>query len=178
MNDQIKLLVAGAMTTLVGVATGGLVATWAITKAGSSTKPESREMRVGSKTLLPSAQIPPTLTSPSQFTVTPTRSPKNSNIVIRPTPSANYLPSASFQKVQNLPEVKQAREAAAEAQKRYFDAMKKAMGQTETSGQRPEVSGQKSEDSGAKTESGGSSAESRKSEDRGQKTVASGPAKP
>jgi hypothetical protein len=167
MNDQIRLLVAGAMTTLVGVATGGLVATWAITKAGSSTKPESRQMRLDSKAPFPSAQISPTLTSPSQFTVTPTRSPKNSNIVIRPTPSANYLPSASFQKVQNLPEVKQAREAAAEAQKRYFDAMKKAMesakgqeasGKTE---QKTEVGGQKAE-SGKATTAEAQSAQSKK----------------
>ena len=54
---------------------------------------------------------------------------------------------ATMQKVQSLPEVKQAREAAAEAQRKYFDAMKKAM---EKSGQPAAVSSQPSVVSGQK----------------------------
>jgi len=57
---------------------------------------------------------------------------------------------AAMQKVQNLPEVKQAREAAAEAQRKYFDAMRKAM----ESAEGRVTSGGKAGSGKAKVESG------------------------
>lgn len=40
-------------------------------------------------------------------------------------PLTGAMSFSAFQKVQNVPEVKQAREEAAEAQRRYFEAMKR-----------------------------------------------------
>jgi len=60
--------------------------------------------------------------------------PNGSNIAFRPTLPTGKTPISysQFQKAQELPEVKAAREAFMEAQKRYSEAMKKAMGVKKT----------------------------------------------
>ena len=131
MNDQIKLLVAGATIALAGVVAGGTIVGWTLQmeSAGkaitvSSPKPlqfTSAPNNPAFRSILPSTNVPQ-VRLPSQFTI-PSGSINAPGV--RPQP----LNSAAFQKVQGEPEVKAAREALAEAQKKYMAAMQKAMGE-------------------------------------------------
>ena len=94
--------------------------------------------------------MPPT-GGPNQFRTPPPRPPGGTNSVFRPGgPGAWPSSPAEFQKAQELPEVKAAKEAFMEAQKKYVTAMQAAMGpkaevksqKAGSSGQRSTVSGQ------------------------------------
>lgn len=127
MNDPIKLLVAGASIALAGVVTGGVVVTW-VAKANTANQtitalppqhlqasgPNNSIFRPMPMTNASQVRIPSPFTAPSR--------PVNASGVRPPT----FTPSA-FQKVQELPEVKAARDTFMQAQKKYSEVMKKAM---------------------------------------------------
>jgi len=96
--------------------------------------------------------------SPNPVITIPTRPVNGSNIVFRPgSPSGKPMMTYSqFQKVQEVPEVKAAREAFMEAQKKYSETMKKAVEATaEGRSQTTVNSGQYSVNSGQLAAGGG-----------------------
>jgi hypothetical protein len=129
MNENIKTLIAGAVIALAGAAVGGTIVAWTVGKA------EGQELRVEGKL---SAQRPPFSTSPNQFRAPPNRPPGGTNSFMRPGVTAAFpTSSAAFQKAQDLPEVKKAREEFMEAQKKYVSAMQGAMGPNKEANSQP-----------------------------------------
>jgi hypothetical protein len=121
MNDNIKILIAGAVIALAGAIVGGSIVAWTAGKA------EGRQSGMESKAPVQSAQRPPFPTSPNQFRAPPNRPPGGTNAFLRPGVTAAFpTSSAAFQKAQDLPEVKKAREEFMEAQKKYVAAMQGA----------------------------------------------------
>jgi hypothetical protein len=130
MNDPIKLLVAGATIALAGVVAGGVVTTWALKtdSTNQSTTPSPQRLQVSgpnSSVLRPTSSVanPPQIRIPGPFAA-PSGPGNASGARLQP------LTATAFQKVQDVPEVKAAREAFAEAQKKYMTAMQTAMGKT------------------------------------------------
>jgi hypothetical protein len=89
---------------------------------------------------------------PSQFRTPPPRPVAGTNSIFRAGgPGARPLVPAEFQKAQELPEVKAAKDAFMEAQKKYVSTMQAAMGgKPEARGQRTEIRDQRTEVSGQK----------------------------
>jgi len=180
MNDPIKYMLAGAAIAVGSAAITGLVIGWSVSQAAlapsksihssafSTTQPTGPVTRLK----LP-AQTAASILPPGQFTMPPPRQPGSSNIIIRPS-SNSFPPPAAFQKAQDLPEVKKAREEFMEAQRRYSEAMKKAMGSG--GGQMAVGSSQMGDGSGAKTGAGGQMAvgSSQMARGSGQPSAASG----
>jgi hypothetical protein len=133
MNDQIKLLVAGATIGIVGAAAGGIVVAWALkadstARVATASSPQRMQMvsTPNSSTFRPPSfgtNAPPKR-APQQFTMPSGATGFSTG---RPQP----VNPAVFQKVQEQPEVKKARDEFMEAQKRYLSAMQTAMGKTD-----------------------------------------------
>jgi len=153
MNDQIKFLVAGAAIGIAGAAVGGMIVAWALMKEESGrTIVESGAQRVAvsGRPSAFGAQRPVNF-SPSVFPVGGTNvrlGPiRGTNVHLLTSVATNGgkrlvtsaptggMSLSAIQQVQNVPEVKKAREEAAEAQRRYFEAMKKVV----ESGPRPGI---------------------------------------
>lgn len=151
MNDSIKTLIAGAVIALFGAAFGAGITSWSNHGAQN---PESSAER---KASVQPGQRPSFATSPNQFRAPPPRPPGGTNSIFRPGPGGNWPSSpAAFQKAQELPEVKAAKEAFMEAQKKYVTAMQAAMGaKTEGNGQMAVGSSQKAGGSGQPTPASG-----------------------
>ncbi|MFA6563267.1 MAG: hypothetical protein WCV00_15260 [Verrucomicrobiia bacterium] len=134
MNDPIKYLITGAAIAIVCGAAGTMGGVWLMKEMGNSG--QRTEVR-GQKSGI-SIQSPVTSGQSSVFSgqrmsqnpviTIPSRS-GGSNVAFRATPSAGKMPMNynQFQKVQELPEVKAARDAFMDAQKKYSEAMKKAV---------------------------------------------------
>lgn len=137
MNDSIKQLIAGAIIALVGVIAGGTMVVL------MSTTIKNEEFKV--KNSVPSAiRFQPSVAKgqPSVFSFQPSASGGQRVIPsFQPSavsgqrmpgvtipPRATLMKPGDIQKLQELPEVKKAREEFMEAQKRYSEAVKKAMG--------------------------------------------------
>lgn len=133
MNDQIKLLVAGATIGIVGAVAGGMVVAWALktdstARVATTSAPQRMQMvsTPNSSTFRPPSfgtnappkRAPQQFTMPSGATGFSTGRPQPVNLAV-------------FQKVQEQPEVKKAREDFMEAQKRYLSAMQTAIGKTD-----------------------------------------------
>jgi len=163
MNDPIKYLITGAAIAIVCGAAGTMGGVWLMKEMGSG-----QRSTVGGKPPIINLQ-PPGVSSQSVFssqriqqnpTITiPPRPANGSNIAFRPSPVTGKMPITynQFQKLQEQPEVKKARDEFMEAQRRYSETMKKAMEakKTEGSGQMAVGSSQKAEDGGRKTDSSG-----------------------
>lgn len=163
MNDPIKYLITGAVIAIVCGAAGTMGGVWLMKEMGSGQRSEVRGQRTdvrGQKSGI-SIQSPVTSGQSSVFSgqrmpqnpviTIPPRASNGSNFAVRPTLPTGKMPISysQFQKAQELPEVKAAREAFMEAQKRYSETLKKAMGAgTEVRNQKSEVSGQKTGGSG------------------------------
>ena len=129
MNDPIKLLVAGAVIALAGVAAGGVIVGWTLQMESvgksvpvSALKPlqiASTPNNPALRSILPSTNVPQVRFPTQSIMPAGSINPANG----RPQP---MIPPA-FQKVQDVPEVKAAREALAEAQKKYFTLVQAAM---------------------------------------------------
>jgi hypothetical protein len=124
MNDQIKLLIAGAVIGIAGAVAGGLVVGWAVgkdegrrpTPKAFGVQAETHASGYRSKPVSPFASLPKSGSSPTR--------PGGVNTAVAPLTSAS---SAAFQKAQDTPEVQKAKAEYLEAQKRYMEAMKKAV---------------------------------------------------
>lgn len=154
MNDQIKLLVAGAAIAIVGVLAGAALM-WCTLRAGSGEwRVESPELRAESgkapQGVPPFALVPATnalrfsppliLPAPSS----PTNMANHPQLIVPP--SSGSAPasairvshptmSKAMQEAMSRPEVQKAREEFAEAQKRYMETLNKAMKKGQGSGQ-------------------------------------------
>ena len=136
MNDSIKYLITGAAIALVCGAAGTMGGAWIMKDASGprlqvrsqgptiNGQPSPITIQPASlnnpafRSILPSTNVPQ-VRLPSQFTI-PSGSINASGG--RPQP----LNSTAFQKVQGEPEVKAAREALVEAQKKYMASMQTA----------------------------------------------------
>jgi len=176
MNDLVKYLVTGAAISLVCGTVGIMGGVWLMKEMASSQRTEIRSQKSGGSAQPSAISFQPAVASgqssvfsgqrmvsggqPSAVSrqrtpvITIPPRPSGSNMVFRPTLPIGKTPITynQFQKAQELPEVKKAREAFMEAQKRYSETMKKAMGvkKTEDGGRGTEVRSQKSEVSGQK----------------------------
>ena len=180
MNDPIKYLITGAAIAIVCGAVGTMGGVWLMKETASSQRPEIRSQKSGGSAQPSAISFQPAAAKgqPSAFSgqssvfsgqrihqnpviTIPPRPVNGSNVAFRPTPPTGKMPITynQFQKVQELPEVKAARESFMEAQRRYSEAIKKAMGakKTEDGGRGTEVRSQKSEVSGQKASEGGQS---------------------
>lgn len=135
MNDPIKYLITGAAIAIVCGAVGTMGGVWLMKEMGNSQPAPTRTFsgKPSSFNSQPSGasgqsvfsgqrmQQNPVITIPSRS--------GGSNVAFRPTPPTGKLPMNynQFQKIQELPEVKTARDAFMEAQKKYSEAMKKAV---------------------------------------------------
>jgi len=146
MNDPMKYLVTGAAIAIVSGAVGTMGGVWLMKEMGSSHRPEIRSQKSGGSVQPSAISLQPAVASgqSSVFSgqrmvssgqrtpvITIPPKPSDSNMTFRPSLLMGKTPISynQFQKAQELPEVKAAREAFMEAQKRYSEAMKKAMGQ-------------------------------------------------
>ncbi|MFZ2639355.1 MAG: hypothetical protein WA117_00095 [Verrucomicrobiia bacterium] len=133
MNDPIKYMLVGAAIAVGSATISGVVVGWSVSQTPSarprsvqsSTFPASLPTGPAARLKLP-AQTAASIFPPGQFTPPPTHQSGSSNIIIRPA-TKSFPPPAAFQKAQELPEVKAARDAFMQAQKRYSETMKKAM---------------------------------------------------
>jgi hypothetical protein len=131
MNDPIKYLITGAAIAIIGGAAGATIC--AIVMRAQPTAG-------GAPTYSSPAKPPPAATarfqtSPDQFLSIPPRPPGSTNTRFAiPTPSG-AISHAAFQKAQELPDVKKAREEFMEAQRKYVGLMQAAMGQPAASNQ-------------------------------------------
>jgi hypothetical protein len=147
MNDPIKYMVVGAVIAVSSAAISGVVVGWSVSET-ASTRPKSVQPSVFPATLPAEparfkwpAQPAGSILPPGKLTL-PAPASVSTNITVRPPPMAQTPISYNeFQKLQEVPEVKKAREEFMEAQKRYSETMKKAMGKPEVRDQRAEVSG-------------------------------------
>ncbi|MFA6560771.1 MAG: hypothetical protein WCV00_02555 [Verrucomicrobiia bacterium] len=151
MNDPLKYLIAGAAIAIVCGAAGTMGGVWLVKETAGNQKPEIRNQDSGIRIQSPVIRGQGSVFSgqqmqPKPVITIPPRSASGSNIVFRPTQPTGKMPISysQFQKAQELPEVKAAREAFMEAQKRYSEAMKKAMGGGD-GGQNSEDRSQKAE---------------------------------
>jgi hypothetical protein len=141
MNDSIKQLIAGAMLTLVGAIVGGAM----VMMVGTTATVKNEELKVkNSKPSAISGQLPVTSGQGSVFSgqrVIPGVQPSS---VAKGQAGTAKMPISynQFQKVQEQPEVKKAREEFMEAQRRYSEAVKKAMGPTGAGNQSSVISNQ------------------------------------
>jgi hypothetical protein len=146
MNDQVKLLIAGAVIGIAGAVAGGLVVAWAMASDGGRRTGDGSRLQPSSVISRPSSVNGqrPIQISPSALPVlggTNMRSGaiRGTNVHLLTSVATNGgkrlltssptggMSFAAIQQVQNVPEVKKAREEAAAAQRRYFEAMKKAV---------------------------------------------------
>ncbi|MFA5190166.1 MAG: hypothetical protein WC740_05545 [Verrucomicrobiia bacterium] len=135
MNDPIKYLVTGAAIAIVCGAVGTMGGVWLMKEMGNG---QPAPTRTSSGKSSPINIQPSSVSGQSVFSgqrmqqnpviTIPSRS-GGSNVAFRPTPPTGKLPMNynQFQKIQELPEVKTARDAFMEAQKKYSEAMKKAV---------------------------------------------------
>lgn len=138
MNDPMKYLITGAAIAIVCGAAGTMGGVWLMKEMGNSQSPATNPK------LMISGKPSPISTQPSiggQSVFSGQRMPQNpvitipprpangSNIAFRPAPPTGkmLLNYNQFQKLQELPEVKKAREQFMEAQKKYSETMKKAV---------------------------------------------------
>jgi hypothetical protein len=159
MNDSTKQLITGAVIALTGVVAGGAMVIWtqAVIKNEAarvnSGKPSVINFQppanIGQLSPVPNqpvsfnGQRPSFSAQPSVFsgqriqpnpTFTIPPRPSGSNFAFRAcqaTGKPMVLNNSQFQKVQDLPDVKAAREAVKEAQKKYAAAMQAAMAKTD-----------------------------------------------
>lgn len=149
MNDTIKTLIAGAMIALVGAIAGGTLVSWTQNKEGVGGKFSASSYQPSASGGSSAQRMPPT-GGPNQFRPPPPRPPGGTNSIFRPGgPGAWPSSPAEFQKAQELPEVKAAKEAFMEAQRKYVGLMQSAMGvKPEDRGKGPTIRGQMPEVSG------------------------------
>jgi hypothetical protein len=157
MNDPIKYMLIGAAIAVGSATLSGVIVGWSVSQAAParrmSTQPSAfpSSLPTGPVTHLKlPAQAAASILPPGQITLPPAATTNLSNLVVRPS-STSFPPPAAFQKAQELPEVKAARDAFMEAQKRYSEVVKKAM----NGGKLSAISGQRSVGSGQKTEASG-----------------------
>jgi len=117
MNDPIKYMLTAAGIALVSATAGGMLVGVMMTKVNSE------EFRVKSE----GRQI--ISSQPSAFNSQLFSSqPKKTNASMQAAPSGNWLPSpAAFQKAQDLPEVKLAKDEFMQAQSRYIATIRSAL---------------------------------------------------
>ena len=140
MNDSIKQLISGAIIALTGVVAGGAMVIWtqAMVKnetvngqfsvnsgqlTASSSQPvvfngQGVQQNPAFRSILPSTNVPQ-VRFPTQ-SIMPTGSINPANGRTQP-----MIPPA-FQKVQDVPQVRAAREALSEAQKRFAETVRRA----------------------------------------------------
>ena len=147
MNDPIKYLITGAAIAIVCGAAGTFGGVW-IMKDASGPRLQVRSQGPTANVKPPPISIQPASFNgqppmfngqPSVFNgqriqqnpgiTIPPRPVNGSNVAFRPTSPTGKPPMtySQFQKLQDAPEVKAAREAFMEAQKKYSDTMKKAV---------------------------------------------------
>jgi hypothetical protein len=138
MNDSIKYLITGAAIAVVCGAVGVMGGVWLMKGMGDGQPAASNTKMTAGVRLSPVNVQPPGVSSQSVFSgqrvqqnpvVAIPSSHNGSNIAFRPAPPAGRMPVNynQFQKLQELPDVKAARDAFMEAQKRYSETIKKAM---------------------------------------------------
>ena len=161
MNDPIRYMLVGAVIAASSAAVGGAVVGWSVSQAasvssrniqpgmfpGSLPNTSVARLKVPAQTaasILPPGQFtlpqggsaqPPAISfqQPGQSITIPPRPGGATNVAFHPTAAAGRpaISYSQFQKVQELPEVKKAREEFMEAQKRFSETMKKAVEKTE-----------------------------------------------
>ncbi|MCX6908416.1 MAG: hypothetical protein NTY01_10280 [Verrucomicrobia bacterium] len=151
MNDPIKYLITGAAIAIVCGAAGTMGGVWLMKETASSQRPEIRSQKSGGNVQTPTIGFQPSAGGgPSsvfngqrmpqnQFTM-PSRPPGSTNTRFAASAVPGAISHAAFQKAQELPEVKKAREEFMEAQRKYVGLMQTAMGQTGISNQFPVIS--------------------------------------
>jgi hypothetical protein len=135
MNESIKQLIVGAILALAGAIVGGTLVMWTTAEVRDQRSEAGRQKTgINFQPAASSGQLPVfggQRLQPNPVMTIPPRVPGTTNaskrlVTSSPTPAISF---DQFQKAQELPEVKNAREEFMEAQKRYSEAMKKAMGQ-------------------------------------------------
>lgn len=135
MNEPIKYLVTGAAIAVVCGSVGTIGGVWLMKEMGNSLPAPTRTFSgmpspiniqpsgVSGQSVFSGQRMQqnPVITIPSRS--------GGSNVAFRPTSPTGKMPMNynQFQKLQELPEVKAARDAFMEAQKKYSEAMKKAV---------------------------------------------------
>lgn len=133
MNDPMKYLITGAAIAIVCGAAGTMGGVWLMKEMGSGQRSEVRGQKSGISIQSPVTSGQLSVFSGQRMQQNPviTIPPRSggSNIAFRPTPPTGKTPITynQFQKLQDLPEVKKAREEFMEAQKKYSETMKKAV---------------------------------------------------
>ena len=141
MNDPIKYLITGAAIAIACGAMGTMGGVWIMKENGSgqASPISGQKFTVSGKPLTINTQPLNFNGQPSVFNgqrisqnpaiTIPTRPVNGSNVTFRTAPATGkpLMTYSQFQKVQEVPEVKAAREALMEAQKKYLDTMKKAV---------------------------------------------------
>jgi hypothetical protein len=152
MNDPIKQLIAGAILALVGSLVGATLVMW--------TTAEIRGQRSGISVQSPVMSGQGSVFSGQRMAQNPVIAiaPKSAGttntgkrlVISSPTGAMSYN---QFQKMQELPEVKKAREEFLEAQRKYSEVVKKAMEakKTEDGGRKTEIGGQRTEGRGRRS---------------------------
>lgn len=140
MNDPIKYLITGAAIAVVCGAAGITGGVWLMKEMNSQPQASPPKLTISGKpspiTIQPANMQPPKNQSifsgqrmPQNPVITIPPRPPGSNIALHPMPPTGKMPITynQFQKLQELPEVKAARDAFMEAQKKYSETMKKAV---------------------------------------------------